>query len=255
MQKKEWVYSEKLLLGLSHFFQKISITMRKTIIYISIILWVSNITFLLHADETMSCEYVWKFNQCKVANQNGASRTIEDFVCISSNKDEDILDQIILDIEFRKIDDEIEGFLDSLDQDKEASATDSNTVINDIATNLLPEWIYYRQFKSLCNWWLLAKRAECTWSIPNITAGNRLANPWWESDCMALVENKLNIYSQVAYDIIKINKSDVREDRLQEWVVQKIRTKYDELIDIMTTIIWNIWRLARWITHWTPDPK
>jgi len=229
--------------------------MKKTIIYILVILWISSITFLLHADETMSCEYAWKFDQCKVANQNGSSRTIKDFVCISSNKDEDILDQIILDTEFRKIDDQIENFLARIDQDKEASVTDSNTLINDIATNLLPEGIYHRQFKALCNGWLLAKRSECSWSIPNITAGNRLANPWWESDCMVLVENKLNIYSQVAYDIIKLNKSDVREDRLQEWVVQELRTKYDKLMDLMTTIIWHVWRLARWITHWTPDPR
>lgn len=203
----------------------------------------------------MICEYVWKFEECKVANQNGSSRSIEDFICISSNKDEEILDQIILDVEFKKIDDQVENFLDKLWQDKEAPATDSNTVIDDIAKNLLPEGIFYRQYKTLCNGWLLAKRAECTWKIPNITAGNRLENTSQDSACMSLVKNKLNIYSQVAYDTMKINKSDVREDRLQEWVVQELRTKYDALIDLMGAIIWNIGRLARWITHWTPDPK
>jgi hypothetical protein len=229
--------------------------MNRKIIYIPLFLCLCSFTFQSFAGEPMSCEYAWKFDQCKVANQNGSSRSIKDFVCISSSKDEEILDQIILDVEFRKIDDQIENFLDKLGQDKEASATDSNTVIDDIATNLLPEWIYYRQFKSLCNGWLLAKRAQCTWKIPNTTAGNRLANTWWETACMNLVKNKLNIYSQVAYDTMKINKSDVREDRLQEWVVQQLRTKYDKLIDMMAGILWNIGRLARWITHWTTDPK
>ena len=225
-------------------------------LYIPIILWVSFSSYSIYANEgAMSCEYVWKFNECKVANQNGTSRSIDDFVCISSNNDEDILDQIILDVEFKKIDDQVEDFLDKLWNDKEASATDSNTVIDDIATNLLPEWIFYRQYKSLCNGWILAKRAECTWKVANTVAGERLDQIDANSACMNLVKNKLNIYSQVAYDTMKINKSDVREDRLQEWVVQELRTKYDALMSLMTTIIWHIGRMARWITHWTPDPK
>ncbi len=229
--------------------------MKRSILYIPIILWFYAFSYNSYADELISCEYAWKFQQCKVANQNGSSRTIKDFVCISSTKDEDILDQIILDVEFKKIDDQVESFLDKLKNDKEASAVDSNTVIDDIAKNLLPEGIFYRQYKSLCNWWILAKRAECTgWKVPNIAAWEWIDPLWWESECMSLVKNKLNIYSQVAYDTMKINKADVREDRLQEWVVQQLRTKYDKLIDLMVAIIWNIWRLARWITHWTPDP-
>jgi len=37
-----------------------------------------------------------------------------------------------------------------------------------------------------------------------------------DTACMNLVKNKLNIYSQVAYDTMKINKADVREDKFQE---------------------------------------
>lgn len=230
--------------------------MKKNILYIPVILWFFWCINYIHANETMSCEYAWKFEQCKVANQNGSSRSIKDFVCISSNKDEDILEQIILDVEFQKIDDQIEAFLDKLKQDKEASVLDSNTVIDEIANNLVPPTWFYNQYKSLCNGWILAKRAECTgWKVPNITAWEWIDPVWGESECMTLVKNKLNIYSQVAYDTMKINKADVREDRLQEWVVQELRTKYDKLIDLMVAIIWNIGRLARWITHWTPNPR
>jgi len=212
--------------------------------------------FSLQADdEAMSCEYTWKLQQCRVANQNGSTRSINDFVCISSNRDEEILDQIILDVEFKKIDEQVANFLDKLWEDKEKTVTDSNWVIDDIATNLLPEWLYYRQYKALCNGWLLAKRAECTGKVPNITAWNRIDNTPWATACMNLVKNKLDIYAQVAYDTMKINKADVREDRLQEWVVQQLRTKYDRLISMMATLIWNVWRLARWVTHWTPNPK
>lgn len=230
--------------------------MKRSILYIPIIIWFYFFVYNSYADETMSCEYAWKFNQCKVANQNGSSRSIKDFVCISSSKDEEILDQIILDVEFRKIDDQVEAFLDKLKQDKEASAIDSNTVIDEIVNNLVPPTWFYNQYKSLCNGWILAKRAECTnWKVPNIAAWEWIDPVWGDTECMILVKNKLNIYSQVAYDTMKLNKADVREDRLQEWVVQELRTKYDQLIDLMVAIIWNIGRLSRGITHWTPDPK
>lgn len=228
--------------------------MKKYFLYILFTLCFCSFTLQSHAEDVLSCEYAWKFEECKVANQNGSTRSIEDFICISSTSDEDILDQIILDVEFKKIDDQIESFLDKLKNDKEASATDSNTVIDDIATNLLPEWIFFRQYKDLCNGWILTKRVECTWKVWNTVAGDRINNFDPDTACMNLVRNKLDIYAQVAYDTVKLNKSDVREDRLQEWVVQELRTKYDALIDLMVSIIWNIGRLARWITHWTPDP-
>jgi len=181
--------------------------MKRSILYIPIIIWFYFFVYNSHADETMSCEYAWKFNQCKIANQNGSSRSIKDFVCISSSKDEEILDQIILDVEFGKIDDKLEAFLDKLENDKEASATDSNTVIDDITTNLSQEGIFYRQYKSLCNGWLLAKRSECAWKIPNTVAALKLDPLNADTACMNLVKNKLNIYSQVAYDTMKINKA------------------------------------------------
>jgi hypothetical protein len=42
-------------------------------------------------------------------------------------------------VKFREVDDEVEAFLDALDQDKEPAATDTNRVIDDITKNLLAE--------------------------------------------------------------------------------------------------------------------
>jgi len=207
-----------------------------------------------YANTEMSCEYASKFQECLTANQNGSTRGIEDFVCISSPNNEEILDQIILDVEFKKIDEKVENFLARVKQDKEASALNSNEVIDEISNNLVPPTGYYNEYKDLCNGWILAKRAECMWPIPNTVAWLRIDPIDSDSACMNLVRNKLDIYSNVAYDTMKLNKSDVREDRLQEWVVQELRTKYDGLINLMTAILWNIWRLARGVTHWTPNP-
>lgn len=227
---------------------------KKYITVTYIIIWLVSWAHYVYASDTMTCEYAAKFHQCKAANQNGSTRGIEDFVCISSPEDEEILDQIILDVEFKKIDEKVENFLAKIKQDKEASALNSNEVIDEISNNLVPPTGYYNEYKDLCNGWILAKRAECMWPIPNTVAWLRIDPIDSDSACMNLVRNKLDIYSNVAYDTMKLNKSDVREDRLQEWVVQELRTKYDGLINLMTSILWNIGRLARGITHWTPNP-
>jgi len=229
--------------------------MIKQSIFITLLLWIWGAFFPVYAEgEEMNCEYAARFQECKVANQNGSSRSIEDFICISSTKDEDILDQIILDVEFKKIDDEVEEFLVNLWNDKQASVDNKDEVIDEIANNLIPPTGYYQQYKALCNGWILAKRASC-WVIPITVAWERVENYGGETACMNLVWNKLDIYAQVANDTMKLNIAQVRGDRLQSTIIQELRGKFNTLISMMTTIIWNVGRLARWVTHWTPDPK
>ncbi|MCD5375042.1 hypothetical protein LR010_01155, partial [Candidatus Gracilibacteria bacterium] len=60
---------------------------------------------------------------------------------------------------------------------------------------------------------------------------------------------------QVAYDKTKLNKAQVLQDQYKEDIVQVMRGKFDELLSIMTDIIGFMGRLARGVTHWTPDPK
>ena len=68
-------------------------------------LWVS---WVFSATEIpqISCEYSWKFEQCMIANQNGSARSITEFSCLQSNDPAAVLDQIILDVKFREIQDE-----------------------------------------------------------------------------------------------------------------------------------------------------
>ena len=120
-------------------------------------------------EEENSCEYQDKLEQCQIANKNGSSRSIEEFVCLQSNNREAVLDQIILDVKFREIDEEIISFLDALKADKEAAANDTNRVIDDITKNLLKEGVYYKDYKKLCNNGILAERAKCS-AVPLTTA-------------------------------------------------------------------------------------
>jgi hypothetical protein len=230
--------------------------MYKKTLYSWIILTTFCVCFQVFWDESgeESCEYQWRLDQCIVANKNGSARSITEFSCLQSNNAEAILDQIILDVKFREVDDEVEAFLDALDQDKEPAATDTNRVIDDITKNLLAEWVFYDDYKKLCNGWILAERAKCN-AVPITTAWERVKDSDLKSECMALVNNKLDIYAQVAYDITKLNKAQVLQDQYKKDIVQVMRGKFDELLSLMTDIVWFMWRLARWVTHWTGNPK
>jgi hypothetical protein len=51
-----------------------------------------------------------------------------------------------------------------------------------------------------------------------------------------LIETKLGIYEQVAYDILSLNKAQIRSDESKLLVTQE-RTKYDALIDLFNVNI------------------
>ncbi len=70
---------------------------------------------------------------------------------------------------------------------------------------------------------------------------------------MNLVDFKLDVFKNVAYTQLKLNKSQVNADSHKEYVQQE-RTKYDALLSSMQTILGYIGRLAQGVTHWTPNP-
>lgn len=203
----------------------------------------------------LSCEYASQFEQCMIANKNGTTRSIEDFVCIQSSRMDDVLDQIILDTEFRKIEEEeILPYIEQLSEQKDAyTGNQIFRPIDDIAKNFWPEGVYYKKFKELCNGGILAKRAECSEKIINNEAGFRLKWSETSTACMELVKTKLDIYTQVSTDILKKNKAEVWLDH-HKALVQDSREKYDEVFQSMESLKGSWWRLAEGITHYTPHP-
>lgn len=210
----------------------------------------------VHAIETINadCEYLGDLSQCIDANRNGRPLSIKEFVCIQSRDKEAILDQIILDRNFKYIDDEIEIYLEGLANDKEIVLLNPAKIVDEITKNLSREGYYFKEYKKLCQWGLLEERLTCTPEISNPQAALRIKDGTQETQCLALVENKLDIYTQVAYDTIKLNKNEVLLDKKQLFEQQE-RTKYDELLSMMLQIVWFLERMASGITHWTPHPK
>jgi len=127
-------------------------------------------------------------------------------VCLQSADWEAILDQIILDVEFQEIDDEIYDYLDRLSKDKELPVNDPNRAIDDITKAFGLECTYYKQYKEHSTARIMAKRAECTGNIPITTAGMRIRGSDMTQECINLVKNKLNIYMEVADGTLRLNK-------------------------------------------------
>jgi len=70
---------------------------------------------------------------------------------------------------------------------------------------------------------------------------------------MSLVNFKMDVYKKVAMSTLIENKVQVQADSHKKYT-QEQRTKYDGLLSMMQTIVGHIGRLARGVTHWTPDP-
>jgi len=206
----------------------------------------------------LECEYASAFQTCKIAQQNGSSRSIKNPICTSKPSNEAILDQIILDSTFREIDDEINQYLGQLASQKDAyfgpnKQDDVSRAIDDVTKNLSVEGVYYKKYKTLCNGGILAERIKCSWSIPNLAAAPLLDQDFDASSCMSLVNFKMDVYKKVAMSTLIENKVQVQADSHKKYT-QEQRTKYDGLLSMMQTIVGHIGRLARGVTHWTPDP-
>jgi hypothetical protein len=208
--------------------------------------------------QALECEYAWAFEQCKIAQQNGSSRSIDDPLCSSNPSNEMILDQIILDELFQEIDEQAKEYLLQLSADKDKyfwpNAQESEfRAIDDVTKNFWGEWVYYKLYQELCDGGILAERMTCTWKVPNQPAALRIKGSFNSNACMELVNFKLGVYMDVAYVQLKVNKSQVQADSHKEYVQQE-RTKYDALLTMMGTLVGHVGRLARGVTHWTPNP-
>jgi len=203
---------------------------------------------------TLSCEYDAQFQKCMQANQWGNPRSIEDFVCLQSQNQAKVLDQIILDEKFSEIQERKLELLYKFQDDKESSVIDFNRNNDDIFNMFGIEGVFYKEYKALCNGWILAERITCTEKISNVEAANRLRWAPESQLCLEMARTHIDIYRQVAIDIQKNNKSDVLRDQRQEYF-QGERSKYDALLQLMLDIVWFLERLANWLTHFTPNPR
>jgi len=204
----------------------------KYILWITL-LFISSMWFVLLSPPLYSneCSYDLEIQQCVDANLNGSSRQIENFLCIEWTK-EQITYQIILDNEFKRIDDNIDTYLTDLEKNKNRYFGQEKTEnyidgVNEIERNFSVNGKYWREFNNVCGVSLIKKVQSCQrWETSIDTAKDFFK----KSRCMDLVETKLHISRQVAYNIMTLNKQQILKDEQKKYVQQE-RTKYDKLLD------------------------
>lgn len=206
----------------------------------------------------MSCSYAGKYNQCVSANQNGEARGIEDFVCIEQKWGwERMLLQIILDEKFKEIDKDAEEYLEKLEASKDyyfwAEPQESFlAALDDISANFGQYESYWKRYDDVCNGIAAAELFTCIDTVANVNISSFLSKSGlW--NCESLYETKLDIYKQVAYDVLKLNRLAVRQDDRKSYVIEQ-RDKYSGVMQVMLNILGYMERIVNgWVTK-TKNP-
>lgn len=225
-----------------------------TFLVFTFVFWVQNVFW--------ACEYSQEIKECFEANKNDSTREINDFVCLAKKWNPEYYSyQIILDKRFQEIDEKIETYIQNLEDnksyyfgpDKQESFIDGVNNINNVFTD---EGEFAKQYKFVCKN-LPQKLLECKEdeSLKDVYFGKNDSvkitdivsyNPDESSDCIKLAEQKLDIYKQVSYDMLYLNKSAVSTDSLKLYQ-QEQRTKYDKLLSKFMINLWYVERIwAKW---------
>ena len=208
--------------------------MQKFIFFLLVIISLTWGIYLLNTSYSEGSKYDSQIIQCIEENKWWDPLSIENFVCISSKNNEEIAYQVVLDLMFKEIDNEIENYLFQLEEDKdycfwEKSQEGYIKCLDDIYDKFEELWEYHEKYKELCNWKIIEETMKFFWWKTSIAAwkdfiyGN-------EGSCNSLIKTKLSINKYVAINVLKLNKDQVRKDERKEYV-QKERIKYDNLLE------------------------
>lgn len=204
------------------------------------------------------CPYSGEFYQCVEANKSGSTRSIEDFVCLSSNNYFEIMGQIILDKEFQKLDKEVDTFFKNLEKNKDfyfgKNAKEPFTNGIDLIESKFDIYGEYgEKYMQICQLnaqtGVVKQTIDCFWgSMPSGESSRYLFE---YSTCRNLVLTKLEVNKQVAYDVLQLNKHQVKKDE-DKLYMQTERNRYDKLLEI---IMVNVGYLERIWKKWPSKTK
>lgn len=202
--------------------------------------------------QKQECEYKDKVKECRDALKSWTSRDL-DYIC-NPWTDGSILMQIILDEKFKKIDKEVEWYIKTLESNKARFFWPSSSEslvewVDEIEKKLWAKrWSeFYDKYIDICWVWIIKQAADCEWWLQKVDA----ADFFKDSTCEALVQTKMTIANQVAYNVIALNKAQVAKD-LKKTSFQNRKTKYDKLLDL---VILNISYIERIRQKWPSKTK
>lgn len=210
-------------------------------IYLTFLFLIS--TFFIDFAYSEWCEYQWKIEQCVAANDSWTTRSIENFVCIIGTHEE-ITYQIVLDSLFKDLDEEMDKYIEDLEISKDRyfwKSRQKNFIdwLNDID---LKKKYFYKEYSGICWAKIIEEVVSC---YDDEKTSNRNAKKYFqESDCMLLVDKKLEIFDEITFSILMLNKQQIKADDKKIYD-QWQRSNYDKLLDIMMINLWyaeRIWQ-------------
>ena len=222
--------------------------MSKIIKIFMCVIWYSFfIVFWVNLTYSESCKYLSKINECIEARNNWNTNSITDFVCIN-NTNEDIKYQIVLDQEFKKMDEKMDKFLFDLDDNKNLYfwSTKKMNFIDGMNDIFLAKKYFRKSYRNICNEKVIIWVSNCNkdWKISTQSAKNYFSEGNY---CRLLVETKLEIFENVAFDIMILNKKQTMLDDKKRYDIEQ-RKDYNRLLDIMNV---NISYMERIWQKWT----
>lgn len=213
--------------------------LRKSLIFLIFILSIFSF------DLAQWCEYKSDIDECVSANKSWTTNSIDDFVCRVWNYEE-IIYQIVLDWEFEIVDKEMDLYVEALEKNKNYYFwVDRKKTYIDWINDIEAKRKYFeKKYINLCWKTIISKVMSCMEdekvSITNTKDFFKIGK------CEKLIEKKLEIFNDVAFSVLMLNKKQIRTDEKKTYD-QLGRKNYNLLLDIMMI---NLWYLERIWKKW-----
>lgn len=191
------------------------------------------------------CEYKSYIDECVSANKSWTTNSIDDFVCRIWSYEE-IAYQVVLDWEFKKLDKEMDKYIEDLEKNKNYYFWKERKKsyidwINDIETK---KKYFRKKYIGICWTTIISKVMSCMKDEKVSTENTK--DYFKITGCEKLVEKKLEIFNDVAFAVFMLNKKQIKTDEKKTYD-QIERKNYDLLLDIMMV---NLWYLERIWKKW-----
>ncbi|MCH2189207.1 hypothetical protein MK079_05275 [Candidatus Gracilibacteria bacterium] len=189
-----------------------------------------------------TCEYQSEIDECLATD---TPRAITDYVCSEGSYEEKVY-QIVLDKKFQELDKEVETYIFELERDKDRYFGKNRDYhhmdgILEVFDLFSSNGYYGKKYKQMCGEEVVKEAIVCMGGTSPVDTS---LDFFRESTCQDLVDFKMNVYERVAYDVLLMNKGQVRKDESKLYVTDE-RTKYDALIDLFSvnlSYIERIWK-------------
>ena len=223
----------------------------KIYLIILIILWL----FYINPVNAAWCKYKSKIDKCVSANSDASQKNTCDFVCPSTKVYEQIAFQVALDMEFKTLDVEMEKYIEDLEKYKSIYfwVNKQKNYINGINDIHTKKTYFHLEYLDICNNVLKQEVIKCTddekISIPN--AKEFFINKG--SNCRTLIDKKLEIFQDITFNILMLNKQQIKLDE-KKLYDQWERRAYNKLLDLMMINLWYLERIWQKIPSFTSKP-